>query len=109
LYLQDTLILPSEQTTPDSPSQAVFVSAIESCVYNIPAMSCAILYVSKVDSTGQATASAPSPTPVLVHALLLFYADLAARPIMISAVADHLWIHRINMYSPTPTLKNTRT
>lgn len=84
-YLQDILILLSEQTTPDSPS--VFVSAIEACVYNIPATSCAILYVSKVDSTGQATA--PSPTPALVRALLLFYADPATRPISV----DHLWIH----------------
>ncbi|KAG1884860.1 DUF1714 domain-containing protein [Suillus subluteus] len=84
-YLQDILILLSEQTTPDSPS--VFVSAIEACVYNIPTTSCAILYVSKVDSTGQATA--PSPTPALVRALLLFYADPATRPVS----ADHLWIH----------------
>ncbi|KAG2151372.1 histone acetylation protein-domain-containing protein [Suillus clintonianus] len=84
-YLQDILILLSEQTTPDSP--CVFVSAIEACVYNIPTTSCAILYVSKVDSTGQATA--PSPTPALVRALLLFYADPATRPIS----ADHLWIH----------------
>ncbi|KAG0704303.1 DUF1714 domain-containing protein [Suillus ampliporus] len=84
-YLQDILILLSEQTTPDSPR--VFVSAIEACVYNIPSTSCAILYVSKVDSTGQATA--PSPTPALVRALLLFYADPTTRPVS----ADHLWIH----------------
>ena len=84
-YLQDILILLSEQPTPDSPR--VLVSAIEACVYNIPSTSCAILYISKVDSTGQATA--PSPTPVLVRALLLFYADPATRPVC----ADHLWIH----------------
>lgn len=84
-YLQDILILLSEQTTPDSPR--VFVSAIEACVYNIPSTSSAILYVSKVDSTGQATA--PSPTPALVCALLLFYADPATRPVS----ADHLWIY----------------
>ena len=84
-YLQDILILLSEQSTPDSPR--VLVSAIEACVYNVPSTSCAILYVSKVDSTGQSTA--PSPTPALVRALLLFYADPATRPVS----ADHLWIH----------------
>ncbi|OJA08796.1 hypothetical protein AZE42_01282 [Rhizopogon vesiculosus] len=84
-YLQDILILLSEQSTPDSPR--VLVSAIEACVYNIPSTSCAILYISKVDSTGQA--SAPSPTPALVRALILFYADPATRPVSV----DHLWIH----------------
>ncbi|KAJ8587293.1 hypothetical protein M405DRAFT_821905 [Rhizopogon salebrosus TDB-379] len=85
-YLQDILILLSEQSiVPDSPR--VLVSAVEACVYNIPSTSCAVLYISKVDSTGQATA--PSPTPALVRALLLFYADPITRPIS----ADHLWIH----------------
>ena len=84
-YLQDILILLSEQTTPDSPR--VLVSAVEASVYNIVSTSCAIFYVSKVDSTGQA--AAPSPTQTIVRALLLFYANPATRPI----VADYLWIH----------------
>ncbi|KAK0464659.1 histone acetylation protein-domain-containing protein [Desarmillaria tabescens] len=84
-YLQDILILLSEQKTPDL--QRIMVSGIEACVYNIPTTSCAILYVSKVDSTGQAYS--PSPTSALVRSLLLFYADPATRPIE----AQHLWIH----------------
>ncbi|KAF8073802.1 histone acetylation protein-domain-containing protein [Lyophyllum atratum] len=84
-YLQDILILLSEQTTPDSPR--IFVTAIEASVYNITSTSSAILYISKVDSTGQATP--PSPTYCLVRALLAYYADPATRPL----AADHLWIH----------------
>ncbi|KAE9403979.1 hypothetical protein BT96DRAFT_878068 [Gymnopus androsaceus JB14] len=83
-YLQDILILLSEQSTPDSPR--IFVTAIEACVYNVPSTNCAILYISKVDSTGQCTS--PSPTAALVRALLLYYADATTRPI----AADHLWI-----------------
>lgn len=83
-YLQDIFILLSEQTNSDSPR--VFVSAIEASVYNIPATSCGVLYVSKVDSTGHATA--PSPTATLVRAFLTCYADPATRPIRV----EHLWI-----------------
>ncbi|ESK95044.1 duf1714 domain-containing protein [Moniliophthora roreri MCA 2997] len=83
-YLQDVLILLSEQSTLDSPR--IFVTAIEACVYNVAATSSAILYISKVDSTGQA--SYPSPTATLVKSFLLYYADPATRPIDV----DHLWI-----------------
>ncbi|KAJ7134528.1 DUF1714 domain-containing protein [Mycena epipterygia] len=84
-YLQDILVLLSEQSTPDSPR--VFTTAIEACVHNIPSTSCAILYVSKVDSTGQSTS--PSPAAALVRSLLVYYADPVTRPV----AADHLWIH----------------
>ncbi|KAF8208844.1 DUF1714 domain-containing protein [Mycena galopus ATCC 62051] len=84
-YLQDILVLLSEQSTPDSPR--VFTAAIEACVYNIPTTSCAIFYVSKVDTTGQSTS--PSPAATLVRSLLTYYADPATRPVS----ADHLWIH----------------
>lgn len=83
-YLQDVVILLSEQTTFDGPR--VMVSAIEAALYHIPATSCGILYISKVDSTGQA--SRPSPTATLVHALLKFYADPSTRPIQV----DHVWV-----------------
>ena len=83
-YLQDIVILLSEQTTFDGPR--VMVSAIEAALYNIPSTSCGILYVSKVDSTGQA--SRPSPTAALVRALLRYYANPSTRPIQV----DHLWI-----------------
>ncbi|KZT64950.1 hypothetical protein DAEQUDRAFT_570367 [Daedalea quercina L-15889] len=84
VYLQDIVILLSEQTTFDGPR--VMVSAIEAALYNIPSTSCGILYISKVDSTGQA--SRPSPTAALVRAFLKYYADPSTRPIPV----DHLWI-----------------
>lgn len=85
VYVQDILILLSEQTTPDSPR--ILVAAVEACVYHIPSTSCAIFYVAKIDSTGHS--APPSPIPSLVRSLLTFYADPATRPID----ADHLWIH----------------
>ena len=84
-YLQDILVLVSEQQAGDE--GRVFVTAIEASVYNVPTTSCAILYVSKVDSTGQGVA--PSPTSTLVQELLLYYANPTTRPVS----ADHLWIH----------------
>ncbi|KAG9315924.1 histone acetylation protein-domain-containing protein [Chiua virens] len=84
-YLQQILVLLSEQPNPDSPR--VFVSAIEAFLYHIPSASSAILYVSKVDSTGQA--KSPSPTPALVRALLSYYVDPTTRPLSVA----HLWVH----------------
>ena len=83
-YLQEVFILLSEQTTPDAPR--VLVTAIEASVYNIPSTSSGIVYVSKVDSSGHA--SAPSPTATLVRAFLTYYADPVTRPIAV----QHLWI-----------------
>lgn len=84
LYVQDILILLSEQANPDAPR--VLVAAIEACVYHAPATDCAILYVSKVDSTGQGLA--PPPTATLVRAFVRWYADPATRPV----AARHLWV-----------------
>lgn len=84
-YLQDILILISEQTTPDAPR--LLVTAVEACVYNLPTTKCAILYVSKVDSTGHSIG--PTPTRIVVRTLLTYYGDPATRPLS----ADHLWIH----------------
>ncbi|KAI8978818.1 histone acetylation protein-domain-containing protein [Trametes punicea] len=83
-YLQDVFILLSEQ--PSSESPRVLVTAIEASVYNVPATSCGVLYISKVDSSGHA--SAPSPTAALVRAFLTYYADPATRPIAV----QHLWV-----------------
>ncbi|TFY77366.1 hypothetical protein EWM64_g6647 [Hericium alpestre] len=85
LYAQGILILLSEQDTPDTPR--VLVSAIEACLYNSPTTSSAILYVGKVDSTGQGMA--PSPTATLVKAFVRWYADPETRPLP----AQHLWVH----------------
>ncbi|KAH0831918.1 histone H3-K56 acetyltransferase [Lanmaoa asiatica] len=84
-FLQQILVLLSEQPTPDSPR--VLVSAIEASLYHVPSTSSAVLYVSKVDSTGQA--KAPSPTPALVRALLTYYVDPTTRPLPVA----HLWVH----------------
>ncbi|KAL1692831.1 histone acetylation protein-domain-containing protein [Schizophyllum commune] len=84
-YLQDILILASEQATPDAPR--LIVTAIEANVYVVPATSCAVLYVSKVDSSGQG--ARPSPTSRLVQRLVKYYADPATRPVK----ARHLWVH----------------
>ncbi|KAF5338984.1 hypothetical protein D9611_008773 [Ephemerocybe angulata] len=83
-YLQDILILCSEQENPDAPR--ILVTAIAVNVYHIPATSSAVVYVSKVDSTGQGTGKAPTTT--LVRALLSYYADPVSRPVE----ADHVWI-----------------
>lgn len=83
-FLQHILVLLAEETA-DSPR--VFVSAIEAFLYHVPSTSSAVLYISKVDSTGQAMA--PSPTPVLVRGLLRYYVDPASRPLPVA----HLWVH----------------
>ena len=83
VYLQDVLVLLSE-ASPGEPRQ--LVTAIEASVYNVPSTSCGIVYVSKVDSTGQGIF--PSPTATLVKALLRYYANPETRPLSV----DTLWI-----------------
>ncbi|EPQ51008.1 hypothetical protein GLOTRDRAFT_81604 [Gloeophyllum trabeum ATCC 11539] len=85
VYLSDVLVLLSEQKTPDAPR--VFVAGIEAYLYHVPATSCLVLNVAKLDSTGQA--AAPSPTATLIRAFIAYYGDPATRPIN----AQHLWIH----------------
>lgn len=84
-YIQDILILASEQSSQSSPR--IFVTAIEATLYHIPSTSCAIFYISKVDTTGQG--ALPSPTSALVKSLLLFHVDPATRPLPV----DHIWVH----------------
>ncbi|PCH40015.1 hypothetical protein WOLCODRAFT_136611 [Wolfiporia cocos MD-104 SS10] len=101
VYLQDIFVLLSEQPLPasDAPSSPgtsaeassdqparVLVTAIEASLYTLPAASSAILYVSKVDSSGHA--AHPSPTSALVRAFLAFHADPRTRPVR----AAHLWV-----------------
>lgn len=86
IYAQDILVLLSEQSpTLDSPR--ILVSAIEAALYHVPNTNAAILYISKVDGTGQGLA--PSPTATLVNAFVRWYADPETRPI----TAKHLWVH----------------
>ncbi|KAI0338938.1 hypothetical protein BDW22DRAFT_1308989, partial [Trametopsis cervina] len=84
VYLQDILVLLSEQEKLDGPR--VFVTALEANVYNVPSISCGIVYISKVDSTGQGIS--PSPTPPLVKAFLSYYANPSTRPVKV----DTLWL-----------------
>lgn len=103
--VQDVLILLSEQVVSHGAEQAatsskrnyetnstprIFISAIEACVYAFPASNSTVLYISKVDGTGQGIF--PSPTSTLVRAFLVFYASprglLFATP-----TTHHLWIH----------------
>jgi len=64
----------------------VIVCAIEAAVYVVPTTKCAVFYVSKVDSTGQA--SDPAPTSTLVRALIGYYVDGRTRPVE----AEHVWV-----------------
>ena len=84
LYAQDILVLLSEQANPDAPR--ILVAAIEASLYHAPATDCAILYVSKIDSTGHGLS--PPPTATLVRSFIRWYADPATRPVAVR----HLWI-----------------
>ncbi|KIL67851.1 hypothetical protein M378DRAFT_72674 [Amanita muscaria Koide BX008] len=85
IYLQDVLVLCSEQANADAPR--VLVTAIDASVYYIPSTSSVVLYIGKVDTTGQG--SHPSPTVALVRSLITFYSIPSTRPIP----AKQLWIH----------------
>lgn len=92
--MQEVLILLSERiptnNIENTSSQAVFVTAIEADVFYFPASSSTILYISKVDGTGQG--AYPSPTSTLVNALLQFYASPTS-PIYPSNRNHTLWVH----------------
>ncbi|KAF8588620.1 hypothetical protein K439DRAFT_1629618, partial [Ramaria rubella] len=88
---QDILVLLSEQI--DSVTSEgfdiisrIFVSAIEASVYSFPVSNSTILYISKVDGTGQGLF--PSPTSTLLRSFLEFYAS-PPTPL----TTHHLWIH----------------
>ena len=66
-------------TTTNNSNNRVFVTAIFASLYHIPSTSNAILYVSKVDSTGQG--ARPSPTSTLVQAFLTYFAKPSLRPV----------------------------
>lgn len=82
-HLQDILVLLSE--APQGEEERVLVTAIEASLYTIPSTSCALLYISKVDSTGQG--APPSPTSTVVQSFLRFH--LIHPPPSVK----HLWIH----------------
>lgn len=83
VYLQQVLVILSEE---EEGKARVIVAGIEAAVYRIPQTSSGILYVSKVDSTGQA--AAPSPTGLLVRSFVGYYVNPKTRPIE----ARYLWV-----------------
>ena len=93
VYLQDVLVLVSE-VSPDHPRQ--LVSAVEMSVYHIPSTSCGIVYVSKVDGTGQGIY--PSPTSTLVKALLNYYVNPDTRPLPVDTLWLQLFARAQNQY-----------
>ncbi|KAF9481201.1 hypothetical protein BDN70DRAFT_931099 [Pholiota conissans] len=86
--------LPPRPSTPPPRSERpprVLVSAIEAAMYIVPSTACGILYISKVDSTGHA--SAPSPTAALMRAVLSYFVDPATRPAPARELVRHLYVH----------------
>jgi regulator of Ty1 transposition protein 109 len=85
-YVRHVLVLLA-QHPPQNMSERVFVCAIEAFLYTIPSSNSSILYISKVDSTGQGRHLRPNPTRTLVVAFLQHFITLATRP------TENIWIH----------------
>ena len=91
VWQQHVIILASEQPSVAQPR--VFVTAVEAYFYVIPSTRSGILYVSKVDSTGQG--QKPSPTSTIVKQLIRFYVDPDTRPNLggTGGLAEYVWVH----------------
>lgn len=76
---QDYLILLSQAPVEDL-SSTCLISAAEIVVYGFPAAQASIVYVSKVDSTGQTIAGSSSPTGIMMKSILKYFTDPASRP-----------------------------
>lgn len=81
------LIILLAQHPPERPEERVFVCALEAFIYTIPSTGSSIIYVSKVDSTGQGAGIRPNPTRALVVSFLQYFTAPATRP------APHVWVH----------------
>ena len=92
VWQQHIIVLASEQPSIAQPGR-VFVTAVEAYFYVIPSTRSGILYVSKVDSTGQG--HKPSPTSTIVKEFIRFYIDPDTRPNLggTSGLAEHVWVH----------------
>lgn len=101
VYEQEILLLLSEQqkqplkpelSADDDEDEGkgprVIVCAVETTVFCVPSTRSAVVYVSKVDSTGQGLKDAPKPTGTLVRSLLNFYLDPKTRPVD----AENVWV-----------------
>lgn len=91
VWQQQILVLASEQPSVAQPR--VFVTAVEAYFYAIPSTRSGILYISKVDSTGQG--HKPSSTSTIVKEFIRFYVDPDTRPNLwgASGTAEHVWVH----------------
>ena len=91
VWQQHIIVLASEQPSVAQPR--VFVTAVEAYFYTIPSTRSGILYVSKVDSTGQG--KKPSPTGTIVKRLILFYLDPDTRPNLggTGGLTEYVWVH----------------
>ena len=91
VWQQHIIVLASEQPSVAQPR--VFVTAVEAYFYVIPSTRSGILYVSKVDSTGQG--HKPSPTSAILKGFIRFYADPDTRPSLggTSGLAERVWVH----------------
>ncbi|KAH8103710.1 hypothetical protein DFH11DRAFT_1768669 [Phellopilus nigrolimitatus] len=87
----------------------VLVSAIEAAVFAVPETRTAVLYVAKVDSTGQGAAGAAgAPTAALVHALLAHYLDPAMRPVRAARAWVHVFVRAQAQYLFLNSAEHTR-
>lgn len=66
------------------------MTAVEAYFYTLPATTSGVLYVSKVDSTGQG--QKPSPTGTTVRTLLQYYLDPKTRP-SVGGQTEKIWVH----------------
>ena len=91
VWQQHIIVLVSEQ--PSAVQPRVFVTAVEAYFYVIPSTRSGILYVSKVDSTGQG--KKPSPTSTIVKRLIHFYVSPDTRPNLggTDGQAEYVWVH----------------
>ncbi|KAG8951737.1 hypothetical protein FRC04_005758 [Tulasnella sp. 424] len=79
VFQQDYLILVSQSPSNDS-SAMCLVSAVEAVLYSMPSAHASLVYISKVDSTGQVVPGAGSPTAALVKSLLRWFTQPSTRP-----------------------------
>jgi regulator of Ty1 transposition protein 109 len=91
VWQQHIVVLASEQPSVGQPR--VFVTAVEAYFYVIPSTRSGILYISKVDSTGQG--HKPSPTSTIVKEFIRFYVSPGTRPNLggTGGRAEHVWVH----------------
>ncbi|KAF9651629.1 DUF1714 domain-containing protein [Thelephora ganbajun] len=91
VWQQHIIVLASEQ--PSIAQPRVFVTAVEAYFYVIPSTRSGILYVSKVDTTGQG--QKPSPTTTIIRRLIRFYVDPDTRPNLggTDGLAEYVWVH----------------